>query len=202
MKIVKFPDPRLTEVCEPVGEDEFGDELESTAAKMVRTMDKAEGIGLAAPQVGILKRFFVVRKKSMPHTPSEVFVNPEIVPAADDPTRVIGEEGCLSIPYVRGKVERPDRIMVRARDAHGEPFEVEATELLSRVIQHETDHLDGILFISKISDAERSMAATQLKALRAEFAKRARREQAKRDAEEKKRQAEAKKDQRKRRKKK
>ena len=123
---------------------EFDEKLRTLVDDMFETMYAAEGIGLAAPQVGRSERVFVADVDGTPY----VFVNPEIV-SSEGLDRA--EEGCLSIPEIFGDVNRPDWVHARALDRDGNPFEIEATGLLARCIQHELDHLDGKLFIDYLS---------------------------------------------------
>jgi peptide deformylase len=121
---------------------------------MFETMHKAKGIGLAAPQVGRTERVAVVDVESGKNPIA--LINPEIITRSSDETR--SEEGCLSIPDIYGDVTRPAQIAVRALDRDGKPFELSATELLARCIQHEVDHLHGKLFIDYLSILKRRTA--------------------------------------------
>ena len=112
-------------------------------ADMFETMYEAGGVGLAAPQVGILKRIVVIDVGEEPGEQAYVLINPEILETADEQT---GEEGCLSCPGKYGTVTRPNRVKVRAFNENMEEFELEAEALLARAVCHEVDHLDGILF--------------------------------------------------------
>lgn len=142
LEIRVLGDPVLRERTAPVAA--VGDELRALVDDMLETMYVAEGIGLAAPQVGRRERVFVADVDGTPL----VFVNPEIL-AREGSER--GEEGCLSIPEIFGDVDRATWVRVRALDRDGTPFEMEATGLLARCIQHELDHLDGKLFIDYLS---------------------------------------------------
>jgi peptide deformylase len=129
------------------------DELQRLIDDMFETMYAARGIGLAAPQIGRTERLTVVdvdRERPL------VLINPEILVA--DGGLAKAEEGCLSIPEVYGDVERPAHVIVRALDRHGELFEIEATELLARCLQHEIDHLHGKLFIDYLSVLKKKAA--------------------------------------------
>jgi len=139
------------------------DELRRLADDMFDTMYAAHGIGLAAPQVGRRERLFVVDVDESPL----VFINPEIV-SKDGSAK--GEEGCLSIPDIYGDVERPARVTMRALDRDGNPFEVEATELLARCLQHELDHLHGRLFIDYLSILKRRSAMAKWEREKAKYA--------------------------------
>jgi len=145
-------DPILREPTIPVST--ITDELRQLIADMFETMYAAEGIGLAAPQIGRRERIAVVDVDEQPM----VFINPEIIMKEG---RAKDGEGCLSIPEISGDVERAARIVVRALDQHGKPFELEADELLARCIQHEVDHLDGKLFIDYLSLLKRRSVARQ-----------------------------------------
>ena len=127
---------------------------------MGELMNDAIGVGLAATQLGILHRVLVFRVH--PQAPVAALVNPELEWAGREQETL--EEGCLSLPGVHVQVERPVYVRVRARDEHGEPVLVEASGLEARVIQHEMDHLDGVLVLDRISRSERKEA---MKALRA-----------------------------------
>jgi peptide deformylase len=135
---------------------------------MAETMYSARGIGLAATQVGVLERLFIVDIDQEDDDPLtrrlQVFINPEIVweSEEDEPFK----EGCLSIPGVEGEVYRPKRIKVVARDENFEPFELEADGLLARVIQHENDHLNGVLFVDRLALLKRSEVAGTLSRLK------------------------------------
>jgi peptide deformylase len=154
-----FPDEVLRVRCEPV--ERFDAELAALVADMVETMHAAPGVGLAAPQVGVTRRVFVV-DLSVGEDPEQmhVFVNPRIV---EEEGQVADFEGCLSIPDMSEKVERPQRIVVEAQDATGQPFRIEAEEWLARAICHENDHLDGILFVDRLRGLRREKARRQLK---------------------------------------
>ena len=134
-------DEVLTKQCREV--KEMTPRLKTLISDMFETMYDACGVGLAAPQVGILKRIFVVETTG--DTP-RVFINPEIVETSGEQT---GEEGCLSVPGKCAVVTRPNYVKVRALDENMEPFELEATELLARAVLHENDHLDGHLYVEK-----------------------------------------------------
>lgn len=137
--IVKDPDPVLREVAKEV--TKFNTNLHKLLKDMAETMYDAQGVGLAAPQVGILKRVIVVDVGDE-HGLIEM-VNPEIVESEGEQ---IGPEGCLSIPNLNGDVRRAQRVVVKGQDRNGNPFAVEATDFLARAFQHEVDHLNGVLF--------------------------------------------------------
>ena len=159
MPIRLFPDEVLRTDCAPV--ESFDDELRRLVADLVETMHAAPGVGLAAPQVGVARRVMVV-DLSVGEDPAQVhvFVNPEIV---EEEGVVTDFEGCLSIPGMNEKVDRPQRIKVRAQGLDGEPFEMEAEEWLARAICHETDHLHGVLFVDRLRGLRREKARRQLR---------------------------------------
>jgi peptide deformylase len=161
LSIRKYPDPVLQQPGEPV--TEFDKTLRSFIGDMFETMYAAQGIGLAAPQVGVSKRITVI-DLSGGKDPEQrlVLVNPEIVERSG---RLYDEEGCLSFPEIREKVVRAATVKVRAQDEHGKWFEAEGEELLSRCMQHEIDHLDGILFIFRISGLKRDLALRKIRKL-------------------------------------
>lgn len=144
---------RATEV------DRFDDGLRSQVSRMASLMNDALGVGLAAPQLGISQRLLVYRVG--PDAPVVVLANPEIEWTGDDVET--GEEGCLSIPGVNVDVDRPVHVRVRARDEEGEPRVVEASGLEARVIQHELDHLDGVLILDRTSRQQRREAMRALR---------------------------------------
>ena len=154
-----FPDDVLREDCAPV--ESFDDALRELVADMLETVHAAPGVGLAAPQVGVPRRVMIV-DLSVGEDPEQVhvFVNPEIVEEEGSVTDV---EGCLSIPGLNEKVERPQRIRVRAQGLDGESFEMEADEWLARAICHETDHLHGILFVDHLRGLRRDKARRALR---------------------------------------
>ena len=133
----------------------FDDELRELVEDMLETMYFAEGIGLAAPQIGVSRRVCVLdlNDEDNPEGGRWVFVNPVIVESSDEEDK--STEGCLSIPEMEEVVARPARVTVRGFDAEGETVEVEADGLLARALQHEIDHLDGILFIDRLSALKR-----------------------------------------------
>lgn len=140
--IVKTGDPVLTKVCRKV--EKFDDKLGLLLDDMYETMVKSNGVGLAGPQVGILRRICVI---DVGDGPIEL-INPEIIETSGLQDDV---EGCLSFPGEYGMVERPNYVKVKAQDRHGEWYEMEGEELLARAFCHEIDHLDGILFVSRAS---------------------------------------------------
>ncbi|MGH3043708.1 MAG: peptide deformylase [Gaiellaceae bacterium] len=155
--IRRLGDPVLKSRATPV--DRFDDSLRQQVARMAGIMNDALGVGLAAPQLGISQRLLVYRVG--PDAPLITLANPEIEWASDD--REGSDEGCLSIPGVMVDVERPVYVRVRAQDEEGEPRSVEASGLEARVIQHEMDHLDGVLILDRTSRDERKRALRELR---------------------------------------
>lgn len=142
MKIYKLGEDVIRQKCAPVEPSEINDEMRSLFAEMFETMDEADGVGLAAPQVGISKRFFVLTADDGVR---RVFVNPQIVATSNELCDY--EEGCLSLPGFNESIRRPAKVTCSALNEFGKPFTVEADGLLARIIQHENDHLDGVVFI-------------------------------------------------------
>ncbi|MBO6000528.1 MAG: peptide deformylase [Spirochaetales bacterium] len=149
LDIMKLGEEVLREKCTPV--TEFDDALRILIQAMYETMEEADGIGLAAPQVGVDKRFFVV---GLPDGTKKEFINPQITGTSVETSPY--EEGCLSLPNVYHEVIRPSKVIISAQDMNGNPFTLKASGLMARVIQHEYDHLDGVLFIDHLSDEEKS----------------------------------------------
>lgn len=157
LPILQYPDVRLHRVAAPVS---VVDETISRLIKdMAETMYAAPGIGLAATQVDVLSRIVVI-DHSASHDQLRVFINPEIVARSGVSDF---EEGCLSVPGIYERVPRADRITVRALDAQGQPFELEADGLLAVCIQHEMDHLDGKVFVDYLSRLKQQRIAEKLK---------------------------------------
>ena len=159
MELVFYPDDRLREVCERV--DTFDDDLQKVVLGMIEMMHKRRGIGLAAPQVGIPIRLILACPSGIPGE-EYVLVNPEVAPYTRMDT---WEEGCLSLPGVFAGVERPARIFCRAQNIYGQRIEFEADGLLARVIQHEVDHLNGVLFIDRLTPEELKKVEPKLREL-------------------------------------
>ncbi len=143
LKIVEHPHPVLETECEPV--KTFDKNLKKLVKDMFETMYEAEGVGLAAPQVGIAEQIAVVDIGD--DTGQLVLINPVIKKASGSQS---GPEGCLSFPGLFGEVERPYEVSVTAQDVNGKEFTLKASDFLARAIQHEIDHLHGILFTSKV----------------------------------------------------
>ena len=153
----QYGDPILRTKARPV--EAFDEALREEIERMGRLMHDSLGIGLAATQVGVAHRLFVYRVE--PESPIQAVVNPEIEWSSRDKEE--GEEGCLSLPGVHVDVERPVHVRVRARDAFGEEVTIEASGLEARVIQHETDHLDGVLILDRTSRDQRKEAMRALR---------------------------------------
>ena len=145
--------------------DEVDDDLRRLVRDMFETMYDAEGIGLAGPQVGVERRVIVVDVREEGTAPMAL-INPRIVESSTERDRA--EEGCLSIPGVAGVVERASRVVVEAVSDNGEPLRVEADGLLGRCLQHEIDHLDGVLFVDRLSPLKRNMVLKKYRSLVAE----------------------------------
>ena len=154
-EVLKFPDKRLRTVSEPIAE--VTDEIRALANDMLEVVYDEPGIGLAAPQVGEPVRLIVVdtqwTQDGAERNPL-VLVNPEI---HDPQGRIVWTEGCLSVPDFEAEVERAERVRLRARDLDGNEITIEASDLQAVCFQHEIDHLDGILFIDRISRLKRSL---------------------------------------------
>ena len=147
--ILTEENPALRKVCRPY--TEFNDRLHGLLDDMKETLSQANGVGLAAPQVGILRRACIVMETNVPEGESEYFielVNPEIIERSGEQE---GGEGCLSLPEQYGIVKRPEHVRVRAQDRDGNFFEVEGDGLTARCFCHEIDHLDGVLFTDRAS---------------------------------------------------
>jgi peptide deformylase len=159
--IVLYGDPVLEKLAEPV--TEFDEALKKLTDDMFASMYAAHGVGLAAPQIGISKRLVVIDVTFKEDPKAKlVLVNPEIVSRQG---RQNGHEGCLSLPEFRENVARANIVTVRAQDVHGNWFEKTGEELLARAFLHETDHLNGRLFISHVSGLKRDLIKRKIKKL-------------------------------------
>lgn len=159
LPIILVPDPVLKAKCAPV--DQIDDEVRRLMDDMLETMYEAPGIGLAAPQVGVTRRIIVIDCAGKDEPPAPIkLVNPEIIWASDE--LATHEEGCLSIPEHYAEVTRPAEVKVRYRDESGKRMEVQAGGLLGVCLQHEIDHLDGVLFVDHISSLKRNMILRKL----------------------------------------
>jgi peptide deformylase len=160
-EVVKYPEPVLMQKGAKV--TEFDGEIEDLVADMFATMYAAQGIGLAAPQIGVSKQITVI-DTSFKERPEEklVLINPEIVELEG---KQYEEEGCLSFPEIREKIQRAARVKIRAQNAKGEWFEIEGRELLARALQHEIDHLHGVLFIDRVSRLKQDLVKRRIRKL-------------------------------------
>jgi peptide deformylase len=164
LKIVKFPEPVLQQPGEPV--TEFDGELRKFVANLFETMYASQGIGLAAQQVGVAKRITVI-DLSLGKDPAQklVLINPEVISREG---KQYEEEGCLSFPDIREKIARAAKVRIRAQDEKGKWFEMDGEELLSRAFQHEIDHLDGMLFIFRMSALKRDLNLRKIRKMQRE----------------------------------
>jgi len=175
LPIVEVPDPRLRQISSPV--EKVDDELRALIKDMFETMYEAPGIGLAAIQVGVPKRVLVIdlqepeEEGGEPVRDPRVFINPEILTSSEQ--EVPYTEGCLSVPDQYAEVERPDRIRARWLDENGKSHEEDIEGLLAVCLQHEMDHLEGILFIDHLSRLKREMVLKKLAKQRKEQGKKA-----------------------------
>ena len=175
LPIVEVPDPRLRQISTPV--EVVDDEVRALVSDMFETMYDAPGIGLAAIQVGVPRRILVIDlqeeedEAGRPIPDPRVFINPEIVEASDQ--QIPYNEGCLSVPEMYAEVDRPDRIHARWLDEHGSAHDQEIEGMLATCLQHEMDHLNGILFIDHLSRLKREMLLRKLAKLRRDQGKKA-----------------------------
>ena len=155
----QYPDPALRNAASPVAE--VDDEVRRLAARMVDVMDRAHGVGLAAPQLGILRRMLVYRVGE--EDAVRVLINPSLSELSEE--TVVSTEGCLSLlgGELQVPVSRPSRVRVSAVDSDGDPVELEAEGFEARVIQHEIDHLDGVLIVDRAQDEQRREALRELR---------------------------------------
>lgn len=159
LEILKYPDPRLKQISNNVSD--FDAKLHKLLDDMAETMYKANGVGLAAPQVNQLKRVFVI--DIGPSEPDQAKLYEIINPVIEDGEgRIAYEEGCLSVPGITEEVVRKDRVTVRYQDRYGKPQTLKAEGLLAVAMQHENDHLDGIVFVEKLSPLKRRMLKKKL----------------------------------------
>ncbi len=165
LAIIHCPDPRLRKKCATV--TEFDADLAALAERMHELMRDGKGVGLAAPQVGLLIRMFVMNPTGEPDGVMTL-VNPLISDRAGSTER---EEGCLSLPEVFVQVRRPETCLVTAQTVTGETFEIEADNMIARVAQHETDHLDGKLILDRMGPADKIATRKTLQALEENYGK-------------------------------
>lgn len=153
LEIRKYPDEILKKKAEKI--ETLDSNLQKLIDDMIETMYKANGIGLAAPQVGVSKRLIIV--DTSPKQENQgliVLINPEIIQSEGE---ILSEEGCLSLPGFLTRLKRKERVLVRGTDRKGKEIEIEAEGLLARALQHEIDHLDGTLLIDRISPLKREL---------------------------------------------
>lgn len=156
--IVKWPDPRLGVVCDPVAE--ITDDIRTQAEDMLETMYDAPGRGLAAPQIGVMNRVFVTDVSWKEGTPDpQVFINPEILEASE--TMVEADEGCLSIPGITTKITRPDRVHLVWTSLEGARVSQVFTGFAAACVQHELDHLNGVVTLDRLSADARAKAEAE-----------------------------------------
>ncbi len=159
--IVKYPEESLTQKSEAIAD--FNGELRQLAEDMLETMYSAPGIGLAAPQVGVNRRMVVIDQTAGEAAGHQmILANPEIIEESGSQKE---EEGCLSLPGLTAVVRRPYRIRVDAFDLEGKPLEIECEGLLARVLYHEIDHLEGILYLDRISSLKRDLLKRKIRKL-------------------------------------
>ncbi len=164
LEIVRYPESVLLEIAKPYSDDEFTDDLKELAKDMFAAMYAAHGVGLAAPQVNVSKRLFVMDCSGGKDPDQKLaLVNPEIIHVEGEQT---GDEGCLSFPGLYVSVKRELRAIVRYRDLNGETQEFEGEELAARCVLHETDHCDGIVFLNRMSALKRELAKSKIKRLK------------------------------------
>ena len=164
LKIMKYGSDILREVAQPV--EEITDEVRRLTEDMLDTMYASDGVGLAAPQVGVPRRIIVIDVGPYDASCDPVaLINPEIVTQEG---QVDGEEGCLSLPEIRGDVKRAETITVKALSLDGEKVRTEAMDFLARALQHEIDHLNGILFIDHLGRLKRQLIKKQLRKIERE----------------------------------
>ncbi len=160
-----YGDPVLETPCEPVGE--ITPEITNLIDSLIETAYYEDGVGLAAPQVGVTKRITIIDptrgqlKKEL-----LILINPEFLHKS--PETVILKEGCLSFPDIEVNIERPKSVKIRALDRNGKEFILETNDMLARIIQHEMDHLDGILYTERMSRLEKNLIAGRLRKLKKE----------------------------------
>ena len=155
LEIKKYPDPILRKKCQEV--KKITEEIKNLCQDMIETMIRKEGVGLAAPQVGQLKRIIVVKFEDGP----KAFINPQILSKSKE--MEVAKEGCLCLPGIRLNVKRGKSILVKAQGIEGREIEVKAEGLIARIFQHEIDHLNGVLFIDKVGLWQRLKIKKELK---------------------------------------
>ncbi len=164
LPIVHYPEPVLLTVARPVGDGDLDDDLAKLVDDMFETMVDAGGVGLAAPQIGVSSRLFVMDTPETDERARErhVLINPEIIRVEGEQT---GDEGCLSFPGLFQTVRREMRVIARAQNIKGEQIEIDVQDLAARCILHETDHCDGIVFLDRMTPLKRQFAKRKIKFL-------------------------------------
>ena len=163
LRITHYPEPVLLAVGKPVLEDEFNEDLRKLVEDMFETMYAAHGVGLAAPQVGVSQRLFVMDCSGGENASEKIaLINPEIIYVEGEQN---GDEGCLSFPGIYTKVKRDLRAVVRFQDVNGNFQELDGDDLTARCVLHETDHCDGIVFIDRMTALKRELAKRKIKKL-------------------------------------
>ncbi|AJI53831.1 peptide deformylase [Francisella philomiragia] len=168
LEILKYPHPILKEIAQEVLQEEINDDFRATIAEMSELMIEANGVGLAAIQVGIKKRFFIMYDNLESETPEIItIINPKII---DQSGKIVDEEGCLSFPGVSAKVNRATKVKIKALNEFGKEIEIEKDGFLARCIQHEIDHLNGVTFFDHLGSLKRKMIEKKYKKLMQENA--------------------------------
>jgi len=161
-EIIRYGDPVLRKICEPV--EKIDGKIKGLVQDMLDSLRKAKGLGLAAPQVGVNQQIFIVDLSQVDFDAEPlVFINPEIT---DKQGEVAAEEGCLSFPGLYFEVSRAEQVTVRFQDLEGNHKQLKAMGIAARAIQHEYDHLQGVLFIDHLSAAERDLFAGKLRKIK------------------------------------
>lgn len=163
LQVIHYPDPRLRKHSTQV--TDFDDTLAALVDRMLELMETGKGVGLAAPQVGINRRLFVMNATGEPGD-QRALINPQI---REPHGSAEAEEGCLSLPGVNVNVRRAQRCRVTAQDLQGRPLEFEAEDLIARICQHETDHLNGVLITDRMGPSDRIATRKILKALESQY---------------------------------
>jgi peptide deformylase len=164
LKIIYYPDPRLRKVAEPV--KAFDADLLALTHRMFELMREEQGVGLAAPQVGVSLRLFVMNHDGKPES-DRVICNPQLLDAEGNE---LGEEGCLSLPKIRAHIDRATKLTLKAQDVTGKAFEEVGEEFIARVWQHEVDHLNGIMLIDRMGFTAKMGIKRKLKELEDDYA--------------------------------
>lgn len=172
MRLIYYGNPILRKKANEV--EAITPEIKAMVAGMIDVLEKTKsGVGLAAPQVGLSLRIFILRDEiqkedgSWEFGPIEVYINPKLTEPSDE--KIAMDEGCLSIPGLTATIVRPERITVEALDLEGKPFKKTCSALIARIIMHENDHLNGVLFIDRLSKKERNSLEEQLRAIKLRY---------------------------------